>query len=134
MTYDELIQLLGGLEGRMVEATIRTPYDDPEGGSGGEWFGGFSGIVGHLGDEQISGPDHRTLYWREPERNRPHEGSITLWRQGYERAEVRASGRTPEEALAEYEDALAEVESGIGSTWTVDIFQRGLLIELTIYI
>jgi hypothetical protein len=134
MTYDELIQLLGGLEGRVVEATIRTPYDDPESGSGGEWFGGFSGTVGHLGDEQSCGPDHRTLYWREPERNRPHEGSITLWRRGYERTEVRSSGRTLEEALAEYEDALAEVESGIGSTWTVEIFQCGLLVELTIYI
>jgi hypothetical protein len=74
MTYDELIEALAGLSGRMVEATIRTPYEDPESGSGGEWYGSFSGEVDRLGDEAVSGTEHRALYWREEERTRPHEG------------------------------------------------------------
>jgi hypothetical protein len=127
MTYDELIETLAGLSGRMVEATIRTPYEDPESGSGGEWYGSFSGEVDRLGDEAVSGTGHRTLYWREEERTRPHEGSITVWRRGFEGAEVKGTDRTLEEVVAEEEE-------GQGTTWTVNIFQRGLLIELTIYI
>jgi hypothetical protein len=129
MTYDELLTLLEGLSGRMVEATIRTPYEDIESGSGGEWFGGFSGIVDSLGGESPRG-DHRTLYWsRESKPARPDYGSITVWRDGLERVEVRASGQTVEEALADGPE-----EHGGGSTWNVDIYQRGLMVELTIYV
>jgi hypothetical protein len=39
MTYDELIEALAGLSGRMVETTIRTPYEDPEGGQGASGTG-----------------------------------------------------------------------------------------------
>jgi hypothetical protein len=32
------------------------------------------------------------------------------------------------------EEVVAEEEEGQGTNWTVNIFQRGLMIELTIYI
>ncbi|HJZ36696.1 MAG TPA: hypothetical protein VJ204_10545 [Solirubrobacterales bacterium] len=129
MTFDELITVLEGLHGRMVEATIRTPYDDIESGSGGMWFGGFSGIVESLVDVEVSGTNHRTLYWRRDGEPKPDYGSVTIWRDAFERADTRASGQSVEEGLAEG----AEEEDMVGM-WHIDIYQHGLLIELIVYV
>jgi hypothetical protein len=120
MSYDELIPVLRGLAGRRVEATIRTPYEDVESGSGGIWFGHFTGTVDRLAEDAGPRNDHWTLYWHP---NLEH--SVTVWRDAFEGAEVRGSGLSLEEVVAEGSDS---------ATWTVDIFQQGLLVELTAYV
>jgi hypothetical protein len=83
MTYDELSEALAELFGRMVEATIQTPYEDPESGSGGEWYGSFSGEVDRLGDEAISGTGSGRSIGamrseRDPMRGRSRFGAAAL--------------------------------------------------------
>lgn len=114
--------MLKGLPGRTVEVSVRLPG---EGGSD-RWIAGFSGVVENLADLVHAVSDHWTVYWKM-DGARPHPGSITIWRDGFEGAEVKGSGRSLEEVVAEDDEET-------GATWEIVIRQVSVIIELLIYV
>lgn len=122
MTVEELIEVVKGLPGRTVEATVAVGEVDER----RHFLTAFSGTVAKVTHWKAP-TEHWTIWWEQDGAPKPREGSVTIWRNGYEHAEVKGSGRTLEEV--ETED-----DAETGTLWEIWIWQSGTVMELLVYV
>jgi hypothetical protein len=121
MDFDETIQVLKGLVGRVVEVSITLP-DDRETIE----LAGFSGNVNRVERSPRGGPE----LWRVWFEDRPHEpggGIVSIHRTGFEGAEVRGSSRSLEEVIEEDDETT-------GATWEIFVRQYRAQLSFLIYV
>lgn len=124
MTIEELVEVLKGLPGRTVDAEIGF-IDD-----GGEIrnIGSFSGDIERVTQGSARAmPDHWYVWWEADGKPKPGVGTVVIRSDGYEGAEVKGSGRSLEEVVAEDDETT-------GTNWEVIIRQHGFVVTLLIYV
>ena len=89
MTVEEAVDALYGFRGQMVEVSVAL-----RGEVGGEQFlASFSGVADEVHERGVPADDeHWTLAFVK-EGNKPHDGSVTIWRNGFEDAELEEPER-----------------------------------------
>lgn len=123
MTFEELIEVLKGMPGRMVEAEVGFPDD------GGKItnLAKFSGDVEMISQGGAKAPsEHWYLRWQRDGMPKPCGPMISVHSDGYEGAEVKGSGRSLEEVVEDDDDA--------GANWEVVIRQHGFVVTLLVYL
>jgi hypothetical protein len=123
VTFDEAIEMLHGLVGRVVEVDVRVPDD------GGESTGvaGFSGRVDRLQRSSAAGPERWYMWFVEEGGPKPAPGHLVLRADTFEDATVEGSGLSLEEVIAEEDE-----ESG--TTWEVVVRQFGVIVTIIVYV
>jgi hypothetical protein len=123
VTFDEAIEMLHGLAGRVVEVGVRVP--DVAGESVG--VAGFSGRVSRLQRSSAVGPERWYVWFVEEGEPKPMPGHLVLFADTFENATVEGSGLSLEEVIAEEDE-----ESG--TTWEVVVRQFGVIVTITVYV
>lgn len=80
LTVEELVEVLDGLPGRMVEANVSVE-------DGARQVSSFSGRVEKV-VPNATPTDHWTVWWKD-EAEGPLAPTVILWREGFEGAEVK---------------------------------------------
>jgi hypothetical protein len=80
-TVEDAVEALASYKGKMIEVSVAlggADDDDPD----RQHFAGFSGVVDRV-NHWPGEREHWTVsFVRDPDK--PHEGSVTIWRDGYE--------------------------------------------------
>lgn len=122
MTFDELIEVVQGLPGRMVLASVQAPDD----GNTDLYVASFSGIIGNVRrGERVDVPEHWNIWWEGDGRPKPIPGMVVLRRDGYEGATVTGTDLDFEHAV-EQGQTMGE--------WTIEVHQSGMVIKLLVYV
>lgn len=126
MDFEELIEVLHGLPGRMVYASIEIPDSDDS----TIIISSFSGIVEkiHRGGN-INLSEHWYVWWTKDGDPKPDGGTIVLHEDGFEFARVKGTGISFEDVLEQGDS----IEDTMGE-WTVQIRQFGISIDLLVYV
>jgi hypothetical protein len=77
---EDAVEALASYRGKMIEVSVAVGGDDND--PDRQHFAGFSGVV----DRVTHGPGERE-HWTvsfERDSDKPHWGSVTIWRDGYE--------------------------------------------------
>jgi hypothetical protein len=77
---EDAVEALASYGGKMIEVSIAVGGDDDD--PDRRHFAGFSGVVDHV-THWPGEREHWTISFAR-EGNRPHWGSVTIWREGYE--------------------------------------------------
>jgi hypothetical protein len=115
--FDELLQLLRGLIGRMVEPSVFLPQDED-----GFSVMHFSGILKSV-EERDGGRWH--LEWEYDKAARPCEPAITIWRDRFLEALLDFSG--------DVEDGFEDVDESRGHNTFLKIRSKGFTLDLISY-
>lgn|GEM_PF-7041799 len=104
MTYsiEDALETLGSYKGCMIEVCVARETEDGT----REHFAGYSGVVDRIIHSR--GPsEHWTVrFAHDPDR--PHEGSLTIWLEGYEGADAEDG---PERIVIRQRGMLIDVEA-----------------------
>ncbi len=128
MTFEELVEVLKGMPGRMVEAEVGFHH------GGGEitTFAKFSGGIEMVSQGGANTPTERwNVWWERDGHPKPCGPMISVHGDGYEGAEVKGSGRSLEEVVEDDDDAGANCDAG--ANWEVVIRQHGFVVTLLVY-
>ena len=115
--FDEVLQLLRGLVGRIVEPSVFLPQDD-----GGFSVMRFSGTLKAI-DQR--GDDRWHLEWDYDRQALPCEPAITLWRDRFLEAELDFTGAV--------EDGFEEIDETRGHNTFLKIRSKGFIVDLISY-
>jgi hypothetical protein len=116
-TFDEVLEVLRGLTGKLVEATVFLPGD--ENGYG----------VAHVGGPLHSLTERRGGRWElawTPEGAHPSDITVTLWPGRFQRAELTFTG--------EAEDSAADVVEETGHNAFLKIWSAGAIVDVIVYV
>lgn len=115
--FDEVLQLLRGFVGRIVEPSVFLPQDE-----GGFSVTRFSGTLERV-DDRDGGRYH--LQWTYDRRALPSEPAVTLWRDRFLGAELNFTG--------EVEDGLEDIDETRGHNTFLKIRCKGFVLDLISY-
>lgn len=122
MTFDELIDAVHGLPGRMVHASVKVPDD----GNPTLVVSSFSGIVKEIQrGGAVNMAEHWYIWWEKDGSPKPDHGTVILQRDVFESARVKGT------EIA-FEDAMDQGQT-MGE-WAIEVRQSGIIIELLAYI
>jgi hypothetical protein len=89
LTIEEAVDVLYGFRGQMVEVSVSLRSEV----GGEQFFSSFSGVADEVHERNAqAGDEHWTLGFVK-EGNKPHNGSVTIWRNGFEDAEFEEPER-----------------------------------------
>jgi hypothetical protein len=118
-SFSDVLDILKGLIGQVVDASVFLPHDD-----GGFPVASFSGVIEELAEVTLTA-DRWKLMWRRDTETEPFAPSITLWPDGFLEAELSSSG--------EAEDGFEEIDESIGHNAFIKIQFEDVVADLTVY-
>ena len=124
MTFEDALEAVKGLPGRMVEVAIYWPQADRQVFS----LGAFSGVVREVTKSSARGfSDHYYVWFEEDGQPKPNHGHFCLDRETFEGCEVKGSGRSLEDVVEADDDSM-------GTNWEIVLQHRGVVTEVLIYL
>jgi hypothetical protein len=121
--FSELLDMLRGMRGQMVEATIFLPWDD-----GRFPIAAFSGTLSEVEFMEHSRSPRWVLSWIRDGEPKPREAEVGIWERRFIRAELEFTG-DPDEGLAEIDEKAPR-----GHNIFLKIYSEGWILDLTGYV
>lgn len=119
--FGELIDMLRGMRGSMVEAMIFLPWDDAQ-----FPIAAFSGTLQEVEFRQQSRDPRWVLSWIKDGEERPHFPEVGIWERRFIRAELEFTG--------DPDEGLAEVDETRGHNIFLKVYSEGWILDLTSYV
>jgi hypothetical protein len=101
---EDAVEALASYRGRMIEVSIAQGEGD--GDPDREHFAAFSGVVDRVSHWPGEREHWTVSFVRDP--NKPHEGSLTIWRDGYEGTD---RGGEPERIVVRQRGLLIDIDA-----------------------
>jgi hypothetical protein len=119
--FSELIEMVRGMRGQMVEATLFLPWDD-----GQFSIAAFSGTLREVELRRQLRDPRWVLSWVEDGEGKPRYPQVGIWERRFIRAELEFTG-DPDEGLAELDETH-------GQNIFLKIYSEGWILDLTGYV
>ena len=119
--FSQLIDMLRGMRGHMVEAMIFLPWDDTR-----FPVAAFSGILREVEFRQQSRDPRWVLSWTDDGEGKPHYPEVAIWERRFIRAELEFTG--------DPDEGLAEIDAARGQNIFLKIYSEGWILDLTSYV
>ena len=119
--FSELIDMLRGMRGQMVEAMLFLPWDDAQ-----FPIAAFSGPLQEVEFRQQSRDPRWVLSWIKDGEGKPHYPEVGIWERRFIRAELAFTG--------DPEEGLTEVDETRGHNIFLKIYSEGWILDLTSYV
>jgi hypothetical protein len=119
--FSELIGLLRGMRGHMLEAMIFLPQDDAQ-----FPIAAFSGTLQDVEFSQQSRDPRWVLSWIKDGEGKPHYPELGIWEGRFIRAELQFTGDPNE--------GLTEIDETRGHNIFLKIYSDGWILDLTSYV
>lgn len=119
--FGELINLVRGMRGQMVEAGIFLPWDD-----GGFPVAQFSGTLREVEHQKRSHQPRWVLRWVEDGEGKPQYPEVAIWERRFLRADLSFTG--------DVDDGLADIDEKRGHNIFLKIYSEGWIVDLTSYV
>lgn len=119
--FSELIDMLRGMRGHMVEARIFLPWDDAQ-----FPIAAFSGRLHKVEFRQQSRGPRWVLSWIKDGAGKPHHPEVGIWERRFIRAELEFTG--------DPDEGLAEIDETRGQNIFLKIYSEGWILDLTSYV
>ena len=119
--FSELIDMLRGMRGQMVEAMLFLPWDDAQ-----FPIAAFSGTLREVEFRQQSRDPRWVLSWIKDGEGKPHYPEVGIWERRFIRAELAFTG--------DPDEGLAEVDETRGHNIFLKIYSEGWILDLTSYV
>jgi hypothetical protein len=119
--FDELLDLLRGMRGQMVEAMVFLPWDDAQ-------FPVtlFSGTIEEVTHRETPRDSHWIVSWVKDGEGKPRYPEIVLWERRFIRAELSFTG--------DADEGLAMLDEPQGQNTFLKIDSEGWILDLTSYV
>jgi hypothetical protein len=118
--FGELIDMLRGMRGQIVDAAIFLPWDD-----GGFPVAQFSGTLREVEYQERFQP-RWVLRWVENGEGRLHSPEVAIWESRFLRAELSFTG--------DADEGLAEIDKPRGHNVFLKIYSEGWIVDLISYV
>jgi hypothetical protein len=120
-SFDELIHLLRGMRGHMVEASVFLPWDD-------EKFSivSFSGTLREVEFWEDSRSPRWVLSWVKDGEGKPQYPEVAIWERRFVRGELSFTG--------DPDEGLAEIDETRGHNIFLKIYSEGWILDLVSYV
>jgi hypothetical protein len=119
--FGELIDMLRGMRGQIVEAMLFLPWDDAQ-----FPIAAFSGTLQEVEIRQKSHDPRWVLSWIKDGEGKPHYPEVGIWERRFIRAELAFTG--------DPDNGLAEVDETRGHNIFLKIYSEGWILDLTSYV
>jgi hypothetical protein len=119
--FAELIDMVRGMRGQMVEAAIFLPWDD-----GGFPVAHFSGTLREVESQEKSHQPRWVLSWAEDGEGKPHYPEVAIWERRFLHAELSFTG--------DADEGLAEIDEPRGHNIFLKIYSEGWIVDLISYV
>jgi len=119
--FNELVDMLRGMRGRMVEATLFLPWDD-----GRSAIASFSGTLKEVKFREDSIDPRWVLIWMEDGESKPLFPEVAIWERRFIRAALEFTG--------DPDEGLAAIDETRGHNIFLKIYSEGWILELTGYV
>lgn len=119
--FSELIDLLRGMRGHMVEAMIFLPWDDAK-----YSVAAFSGTLHEVEFREESYDPRWVLSWIKEGEGKPQYPQVAVWERRFIRAELEFTGHP--------DDGIAEIDDSRGHNIFLKIYCEGWILDLTSYV
>lgn len=119
--FSELVDMLRGMRGQMVEAMLFLPWDD-----GQFSIAAFSGTLQEVEFRQQSRDPRWVLSWTKGGEGKPHYPEVGIWERRFIRAELEFTG--------DPDEGLAEIDETRGHNIFLKIYSEGWILDLTSYV
>jgi hypothetical protein len=120
-TFSELIDMLRGMRGQMVEAMIFLPWDDRR-----FPVGRFSGTLDEVEYREGSLDPRWVLSWTKDRALQPCDTEVAVWERRFVRAELAFTG--------DPDEGLAEIDESRGHNIFLKIYSEGWILDLMSYV
>lgn len=119
--FRELIDMVRGMRGQMVEAMVFLPWDDAQ-----LPIAAFSGTLREVELRENSRDPRWILSWVEDGESKPHYPEVAIWERRFIRAELEFTG-DPDEGLSNIDEAR-------GHNIFLKVYAEGWILDLTGYV
>lgn len=119
--FGELVDLLRGMRGHMVEATVFLPWDD-----GKFPVAAFSGTLQDVEFREGSQDPRWVLSWAQDGDAKPRYPEVGIWDRRFIHAELEFTG--------DPDEGLAEVDETRGHNIFLKVYSEGWTLDLTSYV
>ncbi len=119
--FDELINLVRGMRGQLVEAGVYLPWDE-----GRYPVAHFAGTLREVEHQKRTNRPRWVLTWAEDKQPEMLQPQLALWERRFVRAELSFTGDADED--------LAEMGEGRGHNIFLKIYSEGWIVDLTGYV
>jgi hypothetical protein len=119
--FSELIEMLRGMRGQMVEAMIFLPWDDRR-----FPVAAFSGTLHDVDYREGSHDPRWVLSWIREGEARPQYPEVAVWERRFVRAALAFTGNPDE--------GLSEIDETRGHNIFLKIYSEGWILDLTSYV
>jgi hypothetical protein len=118
--FGELIDMLRGMRGQIVDAAIFLPWDD-----GGFPIAQVSGTLREVEYQERLQP-RWVLSWVENGEGRLHSPEVAIWERRFLRAELSFTG--------DADEGVAEIDESRGHNIFLKIYSEGWIVDLISYV
>ena len=119
--FSELLDLLRGMGGQFVEASVFLPWDD-----GRLPVAGFSGTLVAVGFNDFSRDPHWQVTWDETSETKVGPTELRIWERRFIRAELSFTG--------DPDEGLAEIDEPRGQNIFLKVHSEGWIVDLIGYV
>lgn len=119
--FSELVGMLRGMRGHMVEAMVFLPWDDAR-----FPVAAFSGTLHEVEFKEESRDPRWVLSWIKNGEGKPHYPEVGIWERRFIRAELEFTG--------DPDEGLAEIDETRGHNIFLKIYSEGWILDLTSYV
>jgi hypothetical protein len=119
--FSEVIDMLRGMRGHVVEAMIFLPWDDAQ-----FPIAAFSGTLHEVEFRQQSRDPRWVLSWVKDGEGKPRHPEVGIWERRFIRADLEFTG--------DPDEGLAEIDETHGHNIFLKIYSEGWILDLTSYV
>jgi hypothetical protein len=124
-SFDELVRLIRGMRGHIVDASVFLPWED-----GGWPVAMFSGRLHEIEVKEDTRSPRLVLSWTMDGEAKPHAPEVAFWERRFVRAELSFTGSVDD---GRYEDGL-EVDETHGHNIFLKVYSEGWIVDLISYV